>query len=506
MGISDLFHSPKGSRVAAFAEMQLHLYRQDVSLQDYFMMLQVDTLNSDRVHSCDQNTSRRLITGAIYAADRVSRFRPRRTIKTDVLFCPMPDFRRKTETNFLVRSLLGLAQTDARILCLLPASAPCRGTLDAQLAAAGRSGQVTFIDPVPPLNPIEARLRSEVAGMRARKAFEKTVQILEPHGQSPSLEVKDHYYYIAHFVEAWERLAPWVEFDTVVARCHWHALCSPVCRTAQLRGKPVITFQQGVISHTLEAPVTASKYVAFGHSSSSFLPRVNRAFFQAAGMPEPPVEYIPGGCLYDTVIDLHDQFNHQTLLMVDAPQPKGQSDFYGLESQGKALLQLAQRLLAADLPLRRLVIRPHPFWSDLDLESCQRIVREYSGRCELSHPAWSLEDDLRRSSVVVGILSGVLTVASACGLPTIFLETEDGYTTGDLACFSPRQTFLPDPAFCEISNILTNRQAYAEARAQALRNAREYYADGTNLNPGVAFFERLLRVEPVASLPKPRGL
>jgi hypothetical protein len=62
---------------------------------------------------------------------------------------------------------------------------------------------------------------------------------------------------------------------------------------------------------------------------------------------------------------------------------------------------------------------------------------EPSTRCELSHPAWSLEDDLRRSSAVVGILSGVLTVASACGLPTFFLETEQGFTNADLACFSP---------------------------------------------------------------------
>ena len=35
MDIDDLFHSP-ADRIAAFAEMQLHLYRHDASLQDYF--------------------------------------------------------------------------------------------------------------------------------------------------------------------------------------------------------------------------------------------------------------------------------------------------------------------------------------------------------------------------------------------------------------------------------------------------------------------------------------
>jgi hypothetical protein len=494
MDIDDLFHSPR-DRIATFAQMQLHLYRHDISLQDYFEALQLDTLTSPRVNSCDQRLSSRLITWAIHGADKVSRFRPRRKIKTDVLLCPNPDFSRKTETRFFVRTLLGLARTDAKILCLLPAGAPCRDEMNVQLAAAGRSGQVAFIDPAAPLNPMEARLRWRVARMRARSAFEETVRILEPYGLSPSREVKAGFERLAYFVEAWERLAPWVEFDAVVARCNWLALCSPVCRTAQQRGKPVIIFQQGVIGTTLDVPVTASKYVAFGPASASLMARVNRRFFQAAGMPEPPVEYVNGGSLFDTVIALPDQFAHQTLLMVDVPNAPG--DFHGTDSQCRALMQLAERLLASDLPLRRLVIRPHPYWTNLDFEACQRLVREHSTRCELSHPVWSLEDDLRRSSVVVGIFSGVLTVASACGLPTVFLETEQGFRTGDLACFSPRQTLLPGAAFCEIGRILTDRQAYAEARTEALRNAREYYANGTNLDLSATFFERLLRDEPV---------
>ena len=493
MEIDDLFHSP-GNRVAAFSQMQVHLYRHDVSLQDYFEPLQLDMLATPRASSLDKYASSRLITWAIHGADKLNRIRPSRKIKTDVLFCPNPDFTRKAESRFFVRGLLALAQTDAKILCLLPSGAACWDELNAQLSDSGRRGQVSFIDPAIPLNPMEARLRSRVARMRGRSAFEETVQVLEPHGLSPGREAKAGFERIAYFVEAWERLAPCVEFDAVVARCHWHALCSPVCRTARQRGKPVITFQQGVIGHTLDAPVTASKYVAFGQSSASFLARVNRKFFQATGMPEPPVEYVNGGCLFDTVTALPDQFAHQTLLMVDVPTAQG--DFYGIENQCRALLQLAERLLAADLPLRRLLIRPHPYWSNLNFEACMRLVREHPTRCELSHPVWSLEDDLGRSSAVIGIFSGALTVASACGLPTVFLKTQEGYTTGDLECFSP-QTLPPDAAFYEIRKILTDRQAYAAARTQALQNAREYYANGTNLDLNAAFFERLLRSEPV---------
>lgn len=501
MYIDDLFHS-SGGRIAAFAEMQLHLYRHDTSLQDYFEALQLDTRNSPRVKPRGRSVSSTLLSSMVRGADAVSHFRPRLRIKADVLFCPSPHFARETETRFHVRILLGLAQTGAKILCLLSAGAPFRAELDAKLAAVGRTGQVEFVDPFAALNPIEARVRPRVAIMRARSALENTVRILEPHGLSPSQEVEADFERLAYFAEAWERLAPWVEFDTVVARCHWHALCSPICRTAFERGKPVITFQQGVISHTLDVPVTASKYVAFGRTSASVLAQVNRRFFQAAGMPEPPVDYVNGGCLFDTVTTLHDQFDNQTLLMVDVPAPAGQCDFYGIESQCRALLQLAEKLLTAKLPLRRLVIRPHPYWTNLDLEACKRLVREHSTRCELSHPAWSLEDDLRRSSVVVGIFSGVLTVASASGLPTVFLRTEQGFTTQDLACFSPHQTLLPEAAFCEIGKILTDRQAYADARTLALRNGREYYTNGTNLDPSGAFFEGLLETRPGNKVPE----
>jgi hypothetical protein len=105
-----------------------------------------------------------------------------------------------------------------------------------------------------------------------------------------------------------------------------------------------------------------------------------------------------------------------------------------------------------------------------------------------------LEDDLRRSSAVVGIISGVLTIAAACGLPTVFIETESGYTTGDLACFS-EQALLPDAAFSQLARILTDHRVYAEARIEALQNAREYYTNGTNLDLNAAFFEQLLQAK-----------
>jgi hypothetical protein len=93
---------------------------------------------------------------------------------------------------------------------------------------------------------------------------------------------------------------------------------------------------------------------------------------------------------------------------------------------------------------------------------------------------------------VLGIFSGVLTVAAASGLPTFFITTQPGYATEDLACFHPSQTLPPEDAFVKISRVLTDSQAYAEAREASLRCAREYYHNGSQLELNAAFFERLL--------------
>jgi hypothetical protein len=129
MDLEGLFHSPV-DRIAAFAQMQAHLYRHDESLQDYFLALQNGTLEVPGLSSADQGSGSVLIESAIQGVGTVSRLRRRRKIKTDVLFCPVPYFERKTENQFLVRSLQGLAQTDATILCLLSDGAPCRKEID----------------------------------------------------------------------------------------------------------------------------------------------------------------------------------------------------------------------------------------------------------------------------------------------------------------------------------------------------------------------------------------
>ena len=421
-----------------------------------------------------------------------------RRIKTDILFSPTLYFGRKTEVHFLKRTLLGLADTGAQILCLLPLYTPLHRNLELELTAAGRERQVTFLDPETPLNSLDMRTHALAAELRGRAAHAKVVDILEPYGVSPTRWSLGDFEKTAHYIEAWERLAPSIDFEAIVARCHWYNLSSPICRTGLQRGKPVITFQQGVVDHTLDVPITASKFVAFGASSASVLAESNRRFFDAVGSLEPPVEFVSAGSLFDAVFPLPDQFELRSLLVVDSHSAAG--DPWGTGTEVQALLQLAEKILNAGLPLNRLVIRPHPDWSNHDLGACLQLVREHRDVCELSHPAWPLEEDLHRASVVAGIASGVLTVASASGLPTVFLRTEQGFNIRDLECFSPAQTLLPEAAFREVSRLLTDSEAYAEARRVATRNASWYYAGGANAALDGAFFTRLLCNEPMKAM------
>jgi hypothetical protein len=494
------FHSPL-RRIDEFGQAQVYLYRHDVTLQDYFMALQMDNPLAPRASLADLHSDNSLRSWAIHKAGKVSRLRNQRTFKADVLLCWDPYFSRRTEIQFFLSTLLGIAETGATIICLLPVAAACRKEAADALAAVGRSAQVIFLDPAMALDSLDARFRPSHARARGQAALEKTIQILQPHGLTPSREMEGRFEHLAYFVESWERLAPSIEFDAVVTRCHWHALCSPVCRTALQRGKQVITFEQGVIGHSLDVPVTVTKYIAFGQPSATFLSRLNQKFFAAVNKPAFPVEYVLGGCLFDKITDMRSQFDRATVLMVDIPVLS--DDFYGMEGQGQAMLELAERLLSEEPALRRLVIRPHPYWSNLDLEGCKRLVRQNPTRCELSHPAWTLEDDLRRSSVVVGLTSGVLTVAAASGLPVVFLDTPNAYKTGDQACFSP-ETLMPDAAFREIGKMLREERAYAQAQSQAMRDGAEYYAGGKNFDFSGAFFEKLLHRAPAsASAPEP---
>src|SRR3954463_5410275 len=139
MNIADGLFNSTSDQIPAFADAQLALWRHDSSLQDYFMMLQLDSLKGSHSETRSQTLGDRMVARASQVGDRISRFRGRPKLKVDILFCPMPDTSRQTEKKFLIRTLMALARTDATILCLLPEHATCRTEIDADLAAEKRT-------------------------------------------------------------------------------------------------------------------------------------------------------------------------------------------------------------------------------------------------------------------------------------------------------------------------------------------------------------------------------
>lgn len=490
MDLGELFRLPERSGVAGFAEAQTRLYRVNESLQDYFLPLQLNFARVGSGAAPPLRFSRRFFGLAMRKGYRLLELSGRRKYKADVLYCPMTDFRRSTENKLFLRTLRGLLQTGASILCLLPQGAPCQKQVAEMIEAEKKTSQVVLLDPLALLNPRATRFFFRAARERGRAAFSEVSEILEPFELNPPCEAEGAFEEVARYVEAWNSIEESVEFDAVVARCHWQMLCSPICRTARERGKTVITFQQGVIDHTLDVPLSAAQYVAYGPASASFLARMNRSFFKAVRKDEPQVDFIPGGSLQDALLDLPDQFAHRTLLVIHEPDPNA---FYGLDIHRRGVFKVVSELLRSGTALRRIIVRLHPYAPNGESDLWKELVREHRDCCEISYLIWSLEDDLARASVVIGNYSGTLTVAAASGLPTFFVETEC-FATNDLICFRNGQTVSPDEAVWQITRLSSDETAYAQARTVALRNAAEYYAGGANATLECAFLEHKLRI------------
>jgi hypothetical protein len=227
MDLHDLFHSP-GNRVAAFSQMQQHLYRH-VSPQDYFLPLQSGT--SPRIDSHSQHASGRFAAFAIHGADKVSQRRPYRKIKTDVLFALCRILAGKPKINFLSAVFPGSRKPMPKFfVCCRPVPVAGKNQMFNWHLQGGVARFRSLIRQSP-FRSMEIRLQSIVSRMRGRGAFKEAVQVLEPHGLSPGLEAEARFERTAYFLEARKHLPPWVEFDSVVARCNWEELCSPVSRT-----------------------------------------------------------------------------------------------------------------------------------------------------------------------------------------------------------------------------------------------------------------------------------
>src|ERR1700676_1346526 len=99
MDLRNVFRVPEGSGIAAFAAAQVHLFRHNANLQDYFLALQLSRAGLSKVNVPPRSLARRVLGMAEATGYKVIRQFDRRKYKVDVLYCPAPYYARRTENN-----------------------------------------------------------------------------------------------------------------------------------------------------------------------------------------------------------------------------------------------------------------------------------------------------------------------------------------------------------------------------------------------------------------------
>jgi hypothetical protein len=113
---------------------------------------------------------------------------------------------------------------------------------------------------------------------------------------------------------------------------------------------------------------------------------------------------------------------------------------------------------------------------------------------EISHSKISLEIDVQRSSVAVGLFSGALIVCAASGLPTYFLSSEIGYYTPDLSCFQEDFVLPLAKIQQKIKLLLSNHEMYLEAREACMHKSSIYFINNQKLRINKEFIKKILNL------------
>lgn len=408
----------------------------------------------------------------------------------DVLLCPLWRWQRPAEDHLLERLLVGLGARGYDVLCLL-ARSPLRQRLEKSTATDGEGrrlpGRVRFHDPRSRLDGFRERLSGPPGRRRGRRDFERAREILAAQGVGLADEARADIAWTAAAEELWRRASDRLRYRLALVRCHWLPLGSAVAREALGAGTPVVTLQQGVVSHTIDLPVTADRYAAFGEASARVLAGADAAFGRLAGRSVTCGDYFRAGSLIDPVpAPTERSEGPSTLLLID--QSAGwASHYYGLAAS-EARLETALAVLLAGA-LDRMVVRPHPALGGAP--RWRTLAETFPRKVSVSPPGRPLADDLADATVVAGFFSGALATAAAAGRPTFFFVPEGGFATPDLAPFVDFHVGC-DELVARVVRMLRDPRAVQAEGARARAAARGYFEEGGACRFDDRFFDRLL--------------
>lgn len=374
---------------------------------------------------------------------------------------------RATERKMMVRLTDALLQSGATVGYLVPF-----GTEEHQQIASLQekySAQVTLIDLYAGIHGQRRRL-SACAMPRAWRHVEQINELLD---SDLRISPTTFSFFLGGMAKRllWERISPYLEYENLIVRNHFGSLDSVIALDGLLKGKHVVTLQHGVISSMGFFPILADTVVTFGKASAEFMQKVDARFGEQTGTLPFARKFVPAGSLFDDIEDVGDTFRHRSLLVIDQDNLAARR-FYGLDDAVAKLQEVVARC-AREIEGITIIYRLHP--SAKGVPGWVQAIQRECGTLQVSQGA-PLLDDLKRSTAALGLFSGALTIAAACGIPTFFLWEEGWFYTPDLECFA--DAFVESTELTQfIHSVVTFQRDYAGWRAKALKSSEQYYTE-----------------------------
>ncbi|MCS6831402.1 MAG: hypothetical protein NZ749_12275 [bacterium] len=372
---------------------------------------------------------------------------------------------RATERKMMVRLTEALLQGGATVGYLVRFGTEEHGQIAPLQEKYGK--QLTLIDLYAGIHDQQRRL-SACAAPRAWQHFRQINDLL---GGDLRISPATFSFFLGGMAKRllWERVSPYLEYDNLLVRNHFGSIDSVIALEGLLGGKHVVTLQHGVISSMGFFPILADTVVTFGRASAEFMQRMDAQFGQQTGTLPFARKFIPAGSLFDEIEDVGDTFHHRSLLVIDQDNPAARR-FYGLDDALAGLHAVVEQC-AREIEGITIIYRLHP--SARRIPDWVQALQQKYGNVLVSQGV-SLLDDLKRSTAAIGLFSGALTIAAACGVPTFFLWDEGWFYTSDLECYE--EAFVErEQAVFGVTAMMDAQQDYASWRTRNVDSSTQYY-------------------------------
>lgn len=474
------FNFPKQGEAEAFWQAQLILGKKDARFNEYFRYLIYNVDFSEPCKSAN-NSIINYVNGSMifrvvkFWLEKVKPFKNKR--KFDILLNPsLSTLYRKTEQELLAE-LIDFFLDKKQKICVLINQPDIPKLIKKKINNKSGFHEILFLNPEEIINKNSQRLLLKIAKVIANLDNKYISNYLQKNNIFFKKNTGNIFQQAVYLHLIWFLTAKEIQFEMAILRVEWDNYSYAIKETANKRGKKVIGFQHGVISHTLDIPVTVDRFFTFGEQSAQLLIKLNNQFSQQTGQTDLCSSFQPCGSIIDNIDVVNNNFNQRTVLFIDQSVDRA-IRFNGLEQQIKDLELLIERVLLLK-DVKKVVVRPHPeakhpqFWN-----LCKD---KYADKFELSNSQITLSQDIAHSSVAIGLFSGALTVAASSGLPSYFLSTSNGYYTPDLNCF--RDFILPKDLLMEtIKKLVTDEEFYQQQKQKCLGQASQYFINNQKLN------------------------